>query len=173
VEAESHGMLMASSGIGAFLGSLWLMGIPAAQRAIYLRCGAALIFVCMLGLALAQHLWQAIAAMSVLTLGTSTMFGLANTIVQERAPDAIRGRVSAIMGLSFFGILPFSGLAVSKIADLVGLRIAMGGGSLLFGLSAGVLLYSHRQLCMKQPAPVAVETVVQETMSTVNPDGVN
>ena len=35
------------------------------------------------------------------------MFGLANTIVQERAPDAIRGRVSAIMGLSFFGVLPF------------------------------------------------------------------
>ena len=173
VEAESHGMLMASSGIGAFLGSIWLMGIPSAQRAIYLRCGAALIFVCMLGLSVAQHLWQAIAAMSVLTLGTSTMFGLANTIVQERAPDAIRGRVSAIMGLSFFGILPFSGLVVSKLADVVGLRIAMAGGSLLFGLSAGILLYSHRQLCMKQPVPVAVESTVQETMSTVNPDGVN
>jgi MFS family permease len=173
VDAQSHGMLMASSGIGAFFGSLWLMSIPSAHRAAYLRCGAAVVFACMLGLALAQHLWQAIAAMSILTLGTSTMFGLANTIVQERAPDAIRGRVSAIMGLSFFGILPFSGLVVSKLADVVGLRLAMGGGSLLFGLSAGALLYSHRQLCMKQPHPVAVETLVQETMSTVNPDGVN
>jgi MFS family permease len=173
VEAESYGMLMASSGIGAFLGSLWLIGIPSAHRAVYLRCGATVICACMMGLALAQHLWQAIAAMSILTLGTSTMFGLANTIVQERAPDAIRGRVSAIMGLSFFGILPFSGLVVSKLADVVGLRVAMGGGSLLFGLSAGVLLYSHRQLCMKQPHPVTVDTTVQETMSTVNPDGVN
>jgi MFS family permease len=96
--------------------------------------------------------------MIFLTLGTSTMFGLANTIVQERAPDAIRGRVSAIMGLSFFGVLPFSGLVVSKVADLVGLRIAMGGGGILFGLSASALLYSHRQLCMKQPVAVIVES---------------
>jgi MFS family permease len=54
----------------------------------------------MLSVAFAQHLWQAVVAMSFLTLGMSTMFGLANTIVQERAPDAICGRVSAIMGLT-------------------------------------------------------------------------
>ena len=166
VDAQSHGMLIASSGIGAFVGSLWLLSIPSAHRAVYLRCAAAVVCTCMLSLALAQHLWQAIAAMSVLTLGTSTMFGLANTIVQERAPDAIRGRVSAIMGLSFFGVLPFSGLVVSKMADLVGLRVAMGAGSILFGLSAGVLLYSHRQLCMKQPLPAAVETGAQQAMTT-------
>jgi predicted MFS family arabinose efflux permease len=158
VDAQSHGLLMASSGIGAFVGSLWLFAIPSAHRATYLRGAAALIFACMMGLALAQHLWQAIVAMILLTLGTSTMFGLANTIVQERAPNAIRGRVSAIMGLTFFGVLPFSGLAVSEIADLVGLRYAMGGGSLLFGLSAGALLYSHRRLCVKQPVPAPVET---------------
>nr|WP_276617022.1 MFS transporter [Roseimicrobium sp. ORNL1] len=156
IDAQSHGLLMASSGIGAFLGSLWLLTIKSDRRAMYMRWGAAVVCVCMLSLALAQHFWQAIAAMSVLTLGTSTMFGLANTIVQERAPDAIRGRVSAILGLSFFGVLPFSGLAVSEIADLVGLRVAMAGGSLLFGLSAGVLLYSHRRLCMKQPVPAVV-----------------
>ena len=156
IDAQSHGMLMASSGIGAFTGSLWLLTIRSDRRAMYLRWGAAVICACMLSLALAQHLWQAVVAMIAMTLGTSTVFGLANTIVQERAPDAIRGRVSAIMGLSFFGVLPFSGLAVSKIADLVGLRMAMGGGSILFGLSAGVLLYSHRQLCMKQPVPAPV-----------------
>jgi MFS family permease len=157
VDAQSHGFLMASSGVGAFFGSLWLLTIKSDRRAMYLRCGAAVVCACMLSLALAQHLWQAIAAMSVLTLGTATMFGLANTIVQERAPDAIRGRVSAIMGLSFFGVLPFSGLAVAEIADLVGLRVAMAGGSILFGLSAGILLYSHRQLSMKQPVPAASE----------------
>ena len=113
----------------------------------------------MMGLALAQHLWQAIASMIFLTLGTSTLFGLANTIVQERAPHAIRGRVSAIMGLSFFGVLPFSGLLVSEVADLVGLRVAMAAGSLLFGLSAGAMLYRHRQLCMKQATTAAEDGV--------------
>ena len=96
------------------------------------------------GLALAQNLGTAIASMVALTVGTSTMFGLANTIVQERAPDALRGRVSAIFGLSFFGVLPFSGLIMSKYADVVGLRLAMGSGAIGFGVAAASLLYRLR-----------------------------
>ena len=159
VDAQSHGFLMASSGIGAFVGSIWLLTITSERRAIWIRCAAVDICACMISLSVAQHLWQAIISMIFLTLGTSVMFGLSNTIVQERAPDAIRGRVSAIMGLSFFGVLPFSGLVISKVADLVGLRMAMGAGGVLFGISAAALLYSHRRLSMQQPLPVAAETV--------------
>jgi MFS family permease len=161
IDAQSHGLLMASSGIGAFIGSILLLSVRTERRMFFMRWGAVAIGACMMGLALAQHLWQAIVSMSFLTLGTSTLFGLANTIVQERAPHAIRGRVSAIMGLSFFGVLPFSGLLVSEVADLVGLRVAMAAGSLLFGLSAGAMLYRHRQLCMKQPTAEAVAVVAE------------
>lgn len=154
IDAQSHGLLMGSSGVGAFVGSIWLLTITSARRTAYLRWGTLVIAACMLGLANAQALWQAIIAMIALTLGTSTVFGLANTIVQERAPDAIRGRVSAIMGLSFFGILPFSGLVMSKFADLVGLRLAMGSCGIAFGLGAAALLYTHRRLCVKQPVAV-------------------
>ena len=154
IGAQAHGLLMASSGIGAFTGSIWLLTVSSDKRAGYLRGGAFLICACMLGLALAQHLWQAIASMIFLTLGSSTLFGLANTIVQERAPDPIRGRVSAIMGLSFFGVLPFSGLLMSKFADLVGMRLAMGVAGVAFGLGAAALLYTHRRLCVRQPVAV-------------------
>lgn len=159
LDAQSFGFLMASSGIGAFLGSIWLLAISSVRRSAYLRWAAATICVCMLGLAFAQHLWQAILSMSLLTLGTSTMFGLANTIVQERAPNAIRGRVSAIISMSFFGVLPFSGLAVSELADLIGLRTAMAGGGILFGLSASALLFSHRRLCIQHPDATQVPQV--------------
>lgn len=155
IEAQAHGLLMGSSGVGAFAGSIWLLTIASAKRTAYLRWGSLVIAGCMLGLANAHALWQAIVAMIVLTLGTSTVFGLANTIVQERAPDPIRGRVSAIMGLSFFGILPFSGLLMSKFADLVGLRMAMGSSGVAFGVAAAALLYTHRRLCVKQPVPEA------------------
>jgi MFS family permease len=93
--------------------------------------------------------------MVTLTMGTSTVFGLANTIVQERAPDRIRGRVSAVAGLSFFGVLPFSGLLMSEIADLVGLRAAMGASALCFGFGAALLLYKHR--CSEQPDASTIE----------------
>ncbi len=141
ITANKHGLLMGSSGLGAFIGSVWLLSIASHHRTAYLRVSVAVIFTCMLGLALAQNLAIAIASMVALTMGTATMFGLANTIVQERAPDALRGRISAIVGLSFFGVLPFSGLIMSKYADLVGLRIAMGSGALGFGIAAATLLY--------------------------------
>ena len=142
--ADQHGLLMGSSGLGAFAGSVWLLSIPSHRRTAYLRCSVAVIFTCLGGLALARNLGTAIASMIALTVGTSTMFGLANTIVQERAPDALRGRVSAIFGLSFFGVLPFSGLLMSKFADVVGLRIAMGSGAAGFGVAAASLLWRWR-----------------------------
>ena len=141
---EQHGWLMASSGIGAFTGSIWLLSIATTRRRTYMFGAIGLITVAMLGLSAAQSLPVAITAMICLTLGTSTVFGLANTIVQERAPDYIRGRVSAISGLSFFGVLPFSGLLVSKLSDFIGLRVAMGSAAITFGVVATLLLRNHR-----------------------------
>lgn len=141
---EDHGWLMASSGVGAFTGSIFLFAIPTARRRACMFAGIAAITLAMGLLASAHNLAAGITAMITLTLGSSTLFGLANTIVQERAPDYIRGRVSAIAGMSFFGVLPFSGLLISKFSDFVGLRTAMATGAVCFGLIATYLLYSHR-----------------------------
>lgn len=151
IPASEHGILMGSSGLGAFAGSLWLLRIAVPRRVAYMRGAIVTVVVCMAALSLAQNLSEAMAAMILLTAGTSTIFGLANTIVQERAPNAIRGRVSALAGLSFFGVLPFSGLFMTKFADLVGLRPAMGAAALCFGALATVLLYRHHCACARQP----------------------
>ncbi|HEX8295809.1 MAG TPA: MFS transporter, partial [Chthoniobacteraceae bacterium] len=140
-----HGLLMASSGVGAFVGSLFLLSIPQVRRSSYLRLAIGAISGAMLVLSLSRHLAVSIGSMIVLTLGTSTVFGLANTIVQERAPDPIRGRISAIVGLSFFGVLPFSGLLVASFADLAGLRAAMATAAICYGIGGGLLLYFHRR----------------------------
>ena len=151
IPPEQHGILMGSSGIGAFTGSLWLLSIRQDKRRAWMIAAVVGIVIAMSAVAAARGLAQAVVAMSTLTLGTSTIFGLANTIVQERAPDYIRGRVSAIAGLSFFGVLPFSGLIMSKFADLVGLRLAMGSSAVCFGVGAAIMLYSHRRA--EEPAP--------------------
>ncbi len=155
IAASQHGLLMASSGIGAFAGSLWLLSIRREKRGAWLRAAVAMIVVAMSGLAAAQTLVHAIAAMIALTLGTSTLFGLANTIVQERAPDALRGRVSAIVGLSFFGVLPFAGLLVTEFADLAGLRMAMGAGAAGFAVAAFFVLHRYRRCTAEERGPAA------------------
>jgi MFS family permease len=142
IDAAQHGLLMGASGAGALLGSMRLMAIAPAQRGFYLRLAAGLVTLAMVCLGGAKGLPLALPAMVMMTLGTSTLFGLANTIVQERAPDYLRGRVSALAGLSFFGVLPFAGLITSRLADWTGMRSAMIGSALGFGLCAIVILAS-------------------------------
>ena len=125
VGAQQHGLLMAASGVGALIGSVHLLSIPHHRRAAYLRAATVGAALAMAALGSAGTLLPALAAMAMLTIGTSTIFGLANTIAQERAPDPLRGRVSALVGLSFFGVLPFSGLAMSAFADFAGMRTAL------------------------------------------------
>jgi MFS family permease len=154
--ASQYGYLMGASGAGAFAGSLWLLTIRKHRRRGWLYAAVVLIVVAMFTLSRAHSFVLAVAAMVVLTMGTSTVFGLANTIVQERAPDRIRGRVSAVTGLSFFGVLPFSGVIMAEFADLVGLRLAMGVSALGFGFGTALLLYKHR-CYQERPVGAAIE----------------
>ena len=165
IAASQFGYLMGASGAGAFAGSLWLLTIRRERRRGWIYGAVALIVVAMLTLSRANGFAMAAAAMVALTMGTSTVFGLANTIVQERAPDRIRGRVSAVAGLSFFGVLPFSGLIMSEFADLVGLRLAMGAAALGFGFGASLLLFKHRRGEERPDAPAVAPEVV-ETVQT-------
>jgi MFS family permease len=95
-------------------------------------------------------------SMGVLAVGLSANFGLASTIVQERAPAPLRGRISAIFGLSFFGLTPVGSLLTPAFADLVGLRISLVICGIIYGsLAVLVLGAAGRAGCEKTPAAVA------------------
>lgn len=143
---ERMGALMAISGIGSFAGSIGLLSIRSDRRAMFLKAAATAVALGLASLAAARSFAFAGAAMILMTLGLSTSYGTANIIIQERAPDPIRGRVSAVAGLAFFGILPFSGLLVSAVADLAGLRAAMWAGAGGYALLCAVLLARHERL---------------------------
>lgn len=138
--AEEMGMLMAISGVGSFAGSLGLLSIPRGRRTLALRLGGVSAVLALSGMAAATSLATACASIVFLTLGLSTAFGLSNITIQERAPDAIRGRVSAVAGLAFFGILPFSGLLVSTAVDLIGMRTALACSAVGYALCVLTLL---------------------------------
>jgi MFS family permease len=93
--------------------------------------------------------------MGLIAVALSMNFGLANTIVQEHAPAPLRGRVSAVFGMSFFGLMPIGGLIVPGFSDLVGMRTAMLTSSVIYGIAAfSVLTLAGRHVCDKPLAPV-------------------
>lgn len=156
--AEGMGLLASASGVGSLIGTLALLTIRPAQR--FARAGFAMgvIVLALAGLAGAQHLWVGLVAMAMLSGGTSTMFGLANTIVQERAPDYLRGRVSAVAGLSFFGLMPFAGLGVTALSDAIGMRETLAASAVIYALVAFAVLLGPGGRAVRETAAPAVET---------------
>ncbi len=119
------GWLMSLTGIGALIASFALLGIAHDRRLFFMRLGAAISFVAMLMLAAANSFTTAAIAYSGLTLGLNFLFGIGNQLIQERTPEAMRGRVSSIAMLSFVGVIPFSGIATALLDQWLGMESAI------------------------------------------------
>lgn len=150
---DKLGLLLGIAAIGGLTGSVGLLGIPRHRRRRVLLVAVVGIALGLISLANAHRFAVAAGSLVILTLGVSTVGGLTNTIVQERAPGPMRGRVSAIVGLSFFGLMPFAGLGITSLADSIGFRRALlaAGGSYL-GVAVAVLLRVGHHI--EEPPPV-------------------
>jgi MFS family permease len=99
------------------------------------------------GLSRAPSFYIAMALLIVNSLGLATNFGLCSTIVQERAPDYLRGRVSAVFMLSFVGLMPIAGLGVTSLSDFIGMRTALAIAAITYGTITLLVLARVRKQC--------------------------
>src|SRR5204862_2968091 len=123
--ADQVGLLMGASAIGSVVGSLFLIGLPRDKRVPLMMINAAAVTGAIFGLSRAPSFYVATGLMIINSLGLATNFGLCSTIVQERAPDYLRGRVSAVFMLSFVGMVPFAALGVTGLSDVIGMPTAL------------------------------------------------
>jgi MFS family permease len=152
---NSMGWLMATSGTGAFLGSLGLLSIAREKRLKFMSGNVLAIAAGVFFMSRSHSFLLTACSMGVLAIALSMNFGLANTIVQEHAPAHLRGRVSAVFGLSFFGLMPIAGLIVTGFSDLVGMRTALAVASVIYGIAAFyVLSLAGRHVCDRPVSPV-------------------
>jgi MFS family permease len=152
---DSMGWLMATSGTGAFLGSLGLLSIAREKRLKFMSGNVLAVAAGVFFMSRSHSFVLAACSMGVLAIALSMNFGLANTIVQEHAPSHLRGRVSAVFGLSFFGLMPIAGLIVTGFSDLVGMRTALAVASIIYGIAAFVVLsMAGRHVCDRPVSPV-------------------
>jgi MFS family permease len=162
------GFLMGSSAIGSLVGSIFLIGLAREKRIPLMILCALGVTGAILGLSLGPSFYMATALLVINSLGLATNFGLASTIVQERAPDYLRGRVSAVFMLSFVGLMPIAGLGVTSLSDFIGMRTALAIAAVVYGAITILVLFRVRNECAltgecqaelttPAPAPVSVQ----------------
>jgi len=141
LQATQMGFLMSMAGVGSLSGAVGLLSIPRSRRPAALTLALFLVASALACLSVAHHLAVVAVCLVLMTASVSTMVGIGNTIVQERAPSAIRGRVSAVAGLSFFGLQPIAGMVMPSLSDHIGMRPTLQLAVFCFLLGASYLLF--------------------------------
>ena len=136
VGADGFGLLSAMGGLGGTIGALWVAGQSEAHR-LRKMVASGVAFGLLLFL-FSQSPWYqpAIALVFLANIFASVFTTLNNTSIQMLIPDAVRGRISSFLMMSFS--LPMLGtLPVSFAAEIYGAPIAIGACALL---ASGVTL---------------------------------
>jgi len=145
--ADKLGFLMGASAVGSVVGAIFLISIPRERRVPLMMINVSVVTCAIFGLSQAPSFTVATALLVLNSLGLSMNFGLANTIVQERAPDYLRGRVAAVFMLSFVGLMPIAGLGITSVSDLVGMRTAIAIAAVCYGVIGLLVLARVRTQC--------------------------
>src|SRR6476469_3504910 len=153
---DSLGFLMGAAAVGSLVGSIFLIGLAREKRVPLMILCTLGVTVAIIGLSLGPSFYVATGLLVLNSLGLATNFGLASTIVQERAPDYLRGRVSAVFMLSFVGLMPIAGLGVTSLSDFIGMRTALAIAAIIYGAITILVLLRVRKECA-QPGQCQVE----------------
>lgn len=150
------GFLMGAAAVGSLVGSIFLIGLAREKRVRLMMLCTLGVTGAIVGLSVGPTFYVATALLVINSLGLATNFGLASTIVQERAPDYLRGRVSAVFMLSFVGLMPIAGLGVTSLSDFIGMRTALAIAAVVYGAITILVLARVRKDC-SEPGRCEVE----------------
>jgi len=158
--ADRFGLLMGASAVGSVIGAIFLISVPRKKRVSFMMANVGIVACAIFSLSRAPSFYLATALLILNSLGLAMNFGLANTIVQERAPDYLRGRVSAVFMLSFVGLMPVAGLGITGLSDLIGMRTALAIAAACYAAIALTVLARVRRECSQ---PAVAKTPTAET----------
>ena len=146
---HTYGFLMASSGVGALTGTVYL-----ASRRSVIGLGRLIAIACALfgagvaAFALSGVLWISLFSLLISGFGAMVQVAASNTILQTIVDDDKRGRVMSFFTMSFMGMTPFGSLFAGAVAGQIGApaTVQIGGLACLVGaLLFAAWLPSFRQ----------------------------
>jgi predicted MFS family arabinose efflux permease len=144
--APGYSLLLSSFGLGAILGAVVTAHRgKAAGRGRILFASFTAYGLATIGAVASRHPPLSMALLFVSGTSIVSAFSTLNSLVQENATDAFRGRVMSIFGLAFRGGGPLGGLLAGLLVKHLGAPVTIGAYSVLLVLfSLAVPLRSSR-----------------------------
>jgi len=140
VGAGGYGFLMAANGVGALVGALALASLGDSPHKRELFYGGLFGFCIMLSVFAQSRIhWLSAVALTGSGFFMIILFATANTAVQTRVPDKLRGRVMGIYALAFLGLTPFGSLIAGALAKATSASFAVTTGAVIC-MTAGLIV---------------------------------
>lgn len=145
-DASGYAAIVSAVGVGAACGALFLAGFGRENRQPRLIFAAAGLFgLTLIGAALAPGFWLAVALFTV----TGCLMALngiaANTLLQHRAPDQLRGRVMGFYSFVVLGLAPFGSFQAGFVSEHFGVRASFALGGAVCAAAAGAMAWWMRR----------------------------
>jgi MFS family permease len=149
VNEAGLGALNTAVGVGALIGALSAATMSKnPNKGKQITLGSILFPAALVALAFTHSFPVAMVLLAVAGFGVVTQNAVSNTLIQSMVPDVLRGRVTSIYSLMFFGPTPFGALMAGALAEWLGTSTAVaicGGLSLAFALGLFFLVPSFRR----------------------------
>jgi MFS family permease len=130
------GILMAGSGVGALVGTIYL----AARKTVVglgtrIPFAAACFGLGLIGFAFSRHMLFSLPLMALAGFGMMVNMASSNTILQTIAEEDKRGRLMSLYAVAFAGMAPFGSLLAGTLSTHIGApaTLAIGGFFCLVG----------------------------------------
>ena len=163
VDATGFGFLMTATGIGSLLAAISIAVLPREHLGL-MAGGAVLLGAAEVVAAFAHGMPLALVAMLAVGFGAIALLATANTAIQLRTPDVLRGRVMSVYTVVFVGSTPIGGLLAGGIASLAGVPMALAAGGAACVIM-GVATYAclHRMRVRERSVPGAAMAATSAT----------
>jgi MFS family permease len=137
VGAVELSWLMGASGLGSLIGALATASLGGRKRrglVIIGSVGALGLFLALF--AVQRDMLTAVPLMVLVGFFVMLFMGTANTLLQLRTPDHLRGRVMSVQTMMMMGIVPLGVMLMGSVGTFVGVDVTVLVGGLLLAVLA-------------------------------------
>ena len=158
-DAVQLSFLLAASGTGALLGALVTASLGGWERRGALLVGASFAHgLLLIFMGTQRSLLGAMVFVALTSFAVMVFMGMANTLMQTRSPDHLRGRVMSVQTMVFIGFMPLGQMLLGAVGTFAGINTAFEiGGSIVVcvALYAGLRVPALRGAVAEQSPRMA------------------